>query len=551
MLTYSPPKIDSAPKTTEKPWLLLCLAFVWLWPAIFGHDPWKPDEPYIYQSVIEMLQGHSGLAPKVHGAWAVKTPPLYAWVGAFFHELLSPWLLSGYDAVRLATPFFMSIGLAFSGGAGRHLLGRRNGRSVTLILIGCAGLMVVGHQMDNMAATFMGYAMVMYALAIVPKKPALAGFLLGGAWVVVLLSSSLLELSFVVLIALILPCFVHWRTRQYMICLIFAFVLAIPLGIMWPLELKQDLPVVFDLWWNRFAWSGLPNIHKAFYIQDLAYYPIVILWFTFPAWPLAVWTLFRPKMTNSPALQLCIIWFVLALFMLTLLSNHRSEKALVLLLPLAVLGAAQLDTLKRNAAAFLNWFGVMTFGALAIFLWIGFIAMNWGWPTKLAERSLYFSPYYTSNDMSILAAVIAILVTPIWVLAVTRKHPRGRQAVTNWAAGMTFAWVLIFTLWLPWLDKAKSFRPVVDKMEAKLDKRLKTNLRKGYVCMSTEANNRTLILAWREYGTLPLHVEKNSCRYKVVVNNEKNTTPPDGWQEIWQGARPRDKNDVFALWKKN
>lgn len=550
MLTYTPKKIDAAPQTTEKPWLLLCLAFVWLWPAIFGHDPWKPEEPYIYQSIIEMLQSHSGLAPKVYGSWAVKTPPLYAWVGAFFHELFSPWLLSGYDAVRLATPFFMSIGLAFAGGAGRHLLGRRNGRSVALILIGCAGLMVVGHQMDNMAATFMGYAMVMYALAIAHQKPALAGFLLGGAWIIVLLSSSLLELSFVVLIALVLPCFSHWRTRQYSICLIFAFVLAVPLGIVWPLELKQDLPEVFNLWWNQFAWNGLLNTQKAFYLKDLTYYPIVILWFTFPAWPLAIWTLSRYKTTQAPALQLCIVWFILAILMLTLLSTHRSEKALVLLLPLAVLGAAQLDSLKRNAAAFLNWFGIMTFGALAIFLWIGFIAMNWGWPTKLAERSLYFSPYYLPEDMSIFAVIIAVSVTPIWFWAVTRKHLRGRQAVTNWAAGMTFAWVLIFTLWLPWLDKAKSFRPVVDRMEAKLPKRLKTNLRKGYVCMSTDPSNRSIILAWREYGSLPLHVAKDGCRYKMVVNNEKNTTPPEGWEEIWQGARPRDKNDVFALWKK-
>ena len=553
MLTYTPKKQESAPQTTEKPWLLLCLAFVWLWPAIFGHDPWKPDEPYIYQSVLEMLQTGRGIAPQVYGNWYVTTPPLYAWVGAAFHELFSPWLLSGYDAVRLATPFFMSIGLAFAGGAGRHILGRRNGRSVVLILIGCPGLMVVGHQMDNMAATFAGYAMAMYAFALASKRPGLAGFLLGGSWVVVLLSSSLLELSFLVLIALSLPCFSYWRNRNYLISLLFAFVLAVPFGLVWPLSLKAQLPQVFDLWWYNFAWHGLGKTSQSLYVIDLSYYLIVLSWFTFPAWLLSLWTLFyKRRNVPAPALQLCIVWFVLGWLMLTFLSSHRSERALLLLLPLAILGAAQLDSLRRAAAAFLNWFGFMAFGVLAAFLWVGFIAMNWGWPQKLAERSLYFSPYYSANDVSVVAIVIAVLVTPVWLWAVTRKHLRGRQAVTNWAAGMTFAWVLLFTLWLPWLDKAKSFRPVIKNMESALPEQIKESLRQNQQCLSADAGNQNLpmIVAWREYSTLPVQIGQPECRFKLTLSDDKTKQLSEGWQLLWQGARPRDKNDIFTLWEK-
>ncbi|WP_434779175.1 ArnT family glycosyltransferase [Neisseria sp. Ec49-e6-T10] len=548
MLIYTPPKNQDLPKPTEKPWLLLLLCCVWLWPAIFGHDPWKPYEPYIYQSVLEMLETHRGIAPQVHGTWYVSTPPLYAWVGAFFHELFSPWLLSGYDAVRLATPLFMSIGLAFAGGAGRHLLGRRNGRSVVLILIGCSGLMVVGHQMDNMAATFMGYAMAMYAISLSPKKPGLAGALLGGSLVVILLSSNLLELSFVILLTLVLPSFSHWRNRQYLICLVFAFTLAIPLGLVWPLSLRAELPQVFDLWWQTFAWSGVSKLNQAVFLNDLGYYPTVVLWFTFPAWPLALWSLYKRQSVSLPALQLSVVWFVLSLILLTLLSQHSSEYAVVLLLPLAVLGAAQLDSLRRGAAAFLNWFGVMTFGALALFLWIGFIAMNWGWPTKLAERSLYFSPFYTPT-ISFFAVIIAVLVTPVWLWSVTRKHLRGRQAVTNWAAGMTMAWVLIFTLWLPWLNQAKSFRPVVLQMEASLSPKLKNNLMAGNVCMQADSTNLQLVTAWREYGSLPLKLNRTHCRYKIVVGAEEMQIE-HGWQVMWQGARPRDKNNTYRLLKR-
>lgn len=81
----------------------------------------------------------------------------------------------------------------------------------------------------------------------------------------------------------------------------------------------------------------------------------------------------------------------------------------------------------------------------AVFLWIGFVAMNYGFPVKLAERAAYFSPYYT-RDINTMPMIVAIVFTPMWFIAITRRHIRGRQAVTNWAAGMTLVWALLMTL---------------------------------------------------------------------------------------------------------
>ena len=141
------------------------------------------------------------------------------------------------------------------------------------------------------------------------------------------------------------------------------------------------------------------------------------------------------------------------------INPQRLQDNLVWLLPpLALLGAAQLDGLRRGAAAFINWFGIMAFGLIAVFLWLGFFAMNYGWPAKLAERAAYFSPYYTP-DIDPIPMAVALLFTPLWLWAITRKNIRGRQAVTNWAAGVTLAWALLMTLFLPWLDAAKSHAP--------------------------------------------------------------------------------------------
>lgn len=553
MLTYTPPSPDVAPKPTEKPWLLLLLCFVWLWPGIFGHDVWKPDEPYLYQAIVNMVEHGEVLAPSVHGHWYLQTPPLYIWVGTIFYRLFSPWALDGMDAARLATPFFMALALTFAGGAGRELLGRRNGRSVVLILIGCAGLMVVGHQMDTMAATFMGIALLLYALSIAPRAPALAGFLLGLAWMVVFLSAGLLELVLVMVVACVLPIFHFWRNKSYLITLLFAFAVALPLSLAWPVTLYKSYPQAFEFWWHASVMDHWLHIGQTSFWKVLSYYPKVILWFAFPAWPLALWAAVKRKAVPKHVLQLCGLWFALVLVLLSIVTKQENAYAILLLLPLAVLGAAQLDSLRRGAVAFLNWFGIMTFGMISIFIWLGFFAMNFGFPEKLAERSAYFSPYYVA-EFSFLAIFCAIFATFVWIWVVTRKHLRARQAVTNWAAGVTLIWVLILSLWLPWLDKIKSYRPVVKSMQAALPASLIKRLKNGKDCVTTEQENLSLLAAWHEYSWVKLQIfkpdELPQCRWRLVVSDEQHVDPPAGWLMVWQGARARDRREIFALWQK-
>ena len=117
-------------------------------------------------------------------------------------------------------------------------------------------------------------------------------------------------------------------------------------------------------------------------------------------------------------------WLVAASLLLVFAPKAGTDALIWLLPPLALLGAARLDGLRRGAAAFFNWFGIMIFGALAVFLWTGWLAMNFGWPTKLAQRSAYFSPYYTP-DFDIMPIIVAVLFTPLWLRAVTRKTCAG------------------------------------------------------------------------------------------------------------------------------
>ena len=541
MLTYSAHGQATA-RPTEKPWVLLLLCFVWLWPGILGHTPWKPDEPYVTAVVQAFVSGGHWLLPGIDGQPYLENSPLYYWVAAGLARLLSPWLLPLHDAARLATPLFMALALAFAGGIGRELVGRRHGRSVVMILIGCLGLIVTGHEMNPVVAGFAGFAGALYAMVLSLRAPALAGALLGAASVVVFLSTNLLQLLLVWSVALLLPAFASWRSKRYAITLLMALLFAAPLLLVWPWALYKNYPLVFAQWWQAFALGPLRGFGNVGLFHELGYYPKLVLWYAWPAWPLAAWALWKNRRYELPMLQLPLLSFAVLLLLLTFSSNTHTEDAMPLLLPLAVLGAVELDSLRRGAAAFLNWFGLMAFGFFALLVWLGWAAMNLGWPARLAARAEYFSPFYEPR-FSWLAVALALLATAVWVWAVTRRHLRGRQAITNWAAGLTLFWGLLLTLWLPFLDAAKSYQPVVMAMVKAMPA--------GDQCVAVDARQMMARVSWPYYSGLHLKAvapeQAIPCNLQLLVGERDAVPVLPGWQLRWQGSRPRDKHEVYYL----
>ncbi|MEK9940520.1 MAG: glycosyl transferase, partial [Methylotenera sp.] len=75
-----------------------------------------------------------------------------------------------------------------------------------------------------------------------------------------------------------------------------------------------------------------------------------------------------------------------------------------------------------------------------------------------------------SNDTELhwVMLALAILISAIWLFTCVRARQSNRSTVTNWAVGMTFGWGLLMTLWLPWIDAAKSYQPVFASMLEKI-----------------------------------------------------------------------------------
>lgn len=546
MLTYTPPDSRKPAKTHEKPWLLLLMVFAWLWPGVFSHDLWNPDESGLFTATEALLNGTaSPLVAHVFEQQNFHISPVYLWVAGAFQTLLSPWAADAYAATRFASVFFTAIGLLLCGLAGFNFLGRHHGRSVVLILIGGIGLLQMAHFISDMSAVFAALGMVLCGFSLAHKRVIVGALLLGGGWALLSLTTGFLLPLALIVMAFSLALHPQWQFKRYYLTLIGAFAFALPLMVVYPLLLLYLQPQWFETWRDSYmfgTYGGLVDFQTAF---NLPYYLKNLLWFALPAWPLAVWTFSRTKMNAQGWSGLCLAWLILATALLAFNPQRFQDHLIWLMPPLALLGAAQLDGLRRGAAAFINWFGIMAFGLLAAFMWVGFAAMNYGWPAKLAERAAYFSPYYLP-EISPFPMAVAALFTPLWLWAITRKHIRGRQAVTNWAAGVTLTWALLMTLWLPWLDAAKSYAPVVKQMELSLYPELRHQFSEGHECISVDKQDHRSRIAWTQYSNWDLQPDDPSCRYRLV-QQPHNTAAPQGWTKLWQGARPRNKVEGFAL----
>ena len=547
MLTYTPHKISTQTVNNKRSWLFILLVFVWLWPGVFHHDLWTPGEPYLFET-IKQWHSRQWAVPGFFNTINWEASPLYIWLAALCEHLLSPRWMDSYEAIRFTNAILITLAFSFIGGSARQFLGRGNGRIVVLILLGCPGLLMPAHFINDSIIIFLGATMCWYGFSLAQRRVMMSSLMLGGGWVVLALSGSLFWSLLLMLLAISLLLHPLWRYRRYYMVLAISLLWAWPLILIWPVALHQSSAPAFHQWWQYHAlypFGGLKQLNIHF---SLGYYLKNLIWFAFPAWPLAIWTATRCKLKTQSWGILVTIWLILSLVIFSIMPAESQNLLIFVLPPLALTGAAQLNALRTGAVAFLNWFGIMSFGFLAIFLWLGFAAMNFGWPAKLAERATYFSPYY-HYDVDYFPLIVASVLTPLWLWAITRKHIRGRQAVTNWAAGVLLVWALLLTLFLPWLDAAKSARPVVLQMQNSLTTELTQALREGKECISVRADNFSTRIIWEEYSWIKLLPDNKLCQYRLVTHNLK-AKVPENWVEIWAGARPREKNNIIALWQK-
>ncbi len=528
--------------------ILFCAAYVL--PGLFGRDPWRGADITAFGYMLSIAQGQSSwLTPTVTGL-PPETAVLPFWLGAaaikllgfmmdpalaarlpFALLLIGVLVLTWYSTYHLArTDAAQPLPFAFGGEADPVDYARAMADGALLALIATLGLLQLGHETTPELVQLTSVALFLYALgasafrgikpkiAVLVALPALAAsgapsmaVALGVAGAVLSWKSSYPNVR----------TFTAWIGASALL----AAVVAVGLGAWgWRVGRYHDGGQVLAMF-KEFAW------------------------FLWPCWPLAVLTLWRwrrqwlKRHIAAPSV-------VFGAAFLASMVMGGSDRALLLgLPPLAVLAAFSLPTLKRSAAAAIDWFSVFFFSGSAIVIWVIYVAMQTGSPARPAANVARLVPGFTA-PFSAIELFFAGAATLAWMWLVRwrtgrNRHPLWKSMVLP-ASGVALCWLLLMTLWLPLLDHARSYRPLIDQIAM--------HVPRGS-CVATNNVVRGHGVALEYLGGYRVETAQTPgttvCGF--WLRQELRLTPlpaPTSWALMARVNRPTDKDEVTAIYRK-
>ncbi|MBK7325031.1 MAG: glycosyltransferase family 39 protein [Propionivibrio sp.] len=524
-------------------WVLAILLATYIFTGLIGHDPWKHDDAVSIGVAYDMVVNGNWLIPQLAGN-PYPDAPLYYWTSAITAHLFS-WLMPLHDAARLSSGIFTLLALEFILLAARELHGRENAAAAPLILAGSIGFLFHAHEAQPMLAALTAHTAAYWALTLLPRRPALATLAFGAAIALGFLANGLLP----VLTLLPVTMYTLWQSGTRRTCALLvtiAIALALFLSALWLLPLRMASPYFFSI----FLQSELDSLTKSvsFFSNTLRYLNL-LLWYAWPALPLAAWALWsKRRILRSRPMALPIFSFLSVLLILGLSVEVRSSAALLLLPPLVLLAVPGVATLRRGAANAFDWFGMMTFTFLMTVVWIVWSAMVFGWPRQLARQAVRLEPGFVGH-FSLMAVSVSMLATMIWFWLIITSPRSPMRGIMHWMAGLTVFWLLIVALWMPWIDYGKSYRPLSASLAKKLPEK--------FDCIAN-ANLPDSILASLDYfdGIRTVSLKDaagKKCHWLLVQGEarELTSTLSANWHEVWEGRRhgDRNENDKFHLYR--
>jgi len=525
--------------------LLLGIAYVV--PGLVGHDPWKPNEAYSFGIIYNVWGGGDWVVPILAGEPFMEKPPLFYISAAYVATLFSSWLPL-HDGARLTSGIYAAATLVLVGLSARATWGEGRGLVAVIAFLGCIGLLFDSHLMFTDIALLAGFALSYYGLALSRTRPALAGLVLGTGVGIGFMSKGLIAPGIMGCVAVSLPAlFGAWRNRDHARCLAVALLAATPWLIIWPYALYQRSPELFMQWFwmnNLGRYLGFAHLGAE---SEPWFYTRTLPWFAWPALPLALWSAWRlgREGLKRPELQLPVLAVIVMLAVLGASASAGTQYALPVLVPLSVLAAGGANLLPQRVAATLDWLCRALFGLLALALWWGWMEMmfqghppEWSWLTS--HLPVDFEPTFQGFAFAVAAAL-----TLAWILLLPRLKEWEIRPVLSWTAGLTLFWGLLSTLWLPWLDTAKSYRGMFASMQRALPA--------DHGCLASR-NLGEHERAMLEYvtGIVSLRHEVRPdarCDFILLQGKAGDQRVPlqGGWQLVWKGNRPGDNRERFSL----
>src|SRR5258706_5448441 len=276
-------------KLPPSPVALVLIAAAFILPGLTGHDLWKTHDAVGLGIVHGMSATGELLVPRVAGGLWLFDPPLYHWIAAAFGVALRS-LLEFHAPARLASGALVAAAFYFAWRAARDWEPEDEKRpssaaATMLLVLGAVGLMVHAHEAVPELAGLAALCAALAALPHAPRRPVLAGLAFGAALGLAALASGWIA-PLALAIAAIAGRFAcpAWRVRPVSLFLLLALPVAILIAASWPFVLAQRAPAAFAEW----RALTLPVYLRP--IEGLRFYLVTGSWFTWPAWPIALWT---------------------------------------------------------------------------------------------------------------------------------------------------------------------------------------------------------------------------------------------------------------------
>ena len=556
MNTPSPAIVSNIAARRLPKYSLFVLCIVYVLAGSFARDPWKSVDLTSLGYMMSLIDSSSSL---LNINMAGITPELDAllpyWLGMASIKLLP--LVSPDVAARLCFAAFNLLGMACLWQA-IYFLGRNpKAQPVTfafggqatpkdyscamadaglLAYVACLGLALPSHEITPMAFQ-LNTVCILFAgascLAFHPKI-GIAGVIFG---------SLLLTLSGAPTIACLLLIGVMLLWHQHPQSTVAQKIL---LGV--ALLGFINLNFYLDLWQWRLVDTSEFNLKLKEQFE-------LLIWFLWPAWPLAAWTLWKWRSHWQTQIWTQHLTIPIFFFIVTLISSlltKNSDRTLLLVLPsISALAAFALPTFSRSAAALVDWFTLLFFSVCALAIWGVWISLETGIPAQPALNVYRLVPGYT-HQFQLIPLIIAVIATAIWIKLVIWRVGRHPSAIWKSlilpAGGSSLCWVLLMSLWLPFLDHAMSYKAWTKEL---------TQIIGNDKCIYFSNIDRHQIAGFSYHGNIqfePISSPEHKCHWLMEKpNQDANATihSKNDWILKQTMQRPGDKRDVVLLFELN
>lgn len=525
--------------------LLFAVCALYLLPGTIGHDPWKSEDATHFGVAYAMLHDGAWLQPELAGEPYNDFPPLYYWLAAALGAAFR-WLLPLHDAVRLASAVFAALAAAGIAAAAKELYGEEAGSVAVLVLLGCLGLLVPVHDVQPLTGLLAACAWTYVGVAVMPRS-ALPGALIAGTAIGLgALASGALAVLLLAPLAILLPLVSgRWRGARIGGAMAAALLLAAVIAASWPLWLWHAAPERFDAWWTRqMNLYVVPDQPLGNAWDSLS----VLAWFAWPALPLAGWALWRArKSLTTSGVDLPLLALALTVLIIGATQGPRSPATLAYLPPLALLGAVGAGSLRRGAANAFDWFAMMTFTFFAALVWLGWVALSFGVPARLARQAARLEPGFVMPFQPLaIACAVLLSLGWLWLIFASPKSPY--RGTVHWAAGVCVFWGLLSALWLPWIEYGKSYRLLAASLAEALPRTSK--------CIAGRGLGEPQRASFHYFAGIKTRRDEarggTDCPLLLVqeTGRRPEASPGRGWKKIWEGRRAGDRNEMFRLYRR-